>query len=73
MAQHNRMRWYNPKLGSFEWKQMPENDEEALALLEGYPRSENDAAIYREWRSLGASVVASLLRAGEAAYERNEE
>lgn len=72
MVHRNRMRWYNPKLGSFEWRDMPEYDMAAIALLEGHLHSEDDAAIYREWRALGASVTASLLRAGEAARKRDE-
>lgn len=69
MAKHNRMRWYDPKLGGFEWREMPEDDEGALALLEGHPGAE---MVYRQWRELGASVTASLIRAGEAAKERDE-
>ena len=30
-----RMRWYNFKLKDFEWRTVPESDEEALALLDG--------------------------------------
>ena len=41
----------------------------ALALLEGHPVTET---VYRQWRELGASVTASLIRAGEAAKERDE-
>lgn len=71
MSQHNRMRWYDPKLGDFEWREMPEDDGAALVLLAGYPGAEADAAVYREWRALGAGVAASLLRAGEAAKTRD--
>lgn len=71
MAQHNRMRWYDPKLGDFEWRELPEDDGAALVLLAGYPGADADAAVYREWRALGASVAASLLRAGEAASARD--
>jgi hypothetical protein len=31
------MRWYNPALGGFEWREVPESDEEALSALEGSP------------------------------------
>ena len=31
-----RMRWYNPKLKDFEWREVPKTDEEALSLLDGY-------------------------------------
>lgn len=67
MARHDRMRWYNPKLRRFEWREMPEDDAGALALLESPPPDEEAAAVYREWRALGASVTASLIRAGDAA------
>jgi hypothetical protein len=38
-------------------------------LLEGHPVTET---VYRQWRELGARVTASLIRAGEAAKERDE-
>lgn len=69
----NRLRWYHPRLRRFEWREMPDEDDAALTLLRGYPGAEEDAAVYREWRDLGASVVASLIRAGEAAKERDGE
>jgi hypothetical protein len=65
-----RMRWYNFKLKDFEWRTVPESDEEALALLDGYPDCEAYAQVYREWRELGASITAALIRAGEAAEKR---
>ena len=61
------MRWYNPKLGDFEWREVPHSDEEALSLLDGYPGCEPYAAVYREWRELGASIAVALMRAGEMA------
>ncbi len=67
MTERGRMRWYNPKLGGFEWRELPASDEEALSLLEGYPGAEGHAAIYGEWRDLGAGIAAALIRAGEAA------
>ena len=51
---------------------MPDEDDTALALLQGYPGAEEDAAVYREWRDLGALVAVSLIRAGEAAKERDK-
>lgn len=62
-----RLRWYNPAIGAFEWRDLPETDEEALALLEPGPGS--CVEVYRDWRGLGANVTASLIRAGEAARE----
>ncbi len=62
-----RLRWYNPSLGGFEWREMPETDEDALPLLDGPPGDQVCVEVYRKWRELGASVAVSLLRAGEAA------
>ena len=61
------MRWYNPKLEGFEWREVPESDEEALSLLEGSSFTPTCTRTYREWRELGAGIMASLIRAGEAA------
>lgn len=38
------MRWYNPWLESFEWREVPDTDEEALSLLDGYAGAEAHAA-----------------------------
>jgi hypothetical protein len=67
----NRLRWYHPRLRRFEWREMPDEDDAALALLRGYAGAESDVAVYRGWRGLGASVAASLIRAGEAGKERD--
>ena len=72
MMQQGPMRWYNPKLKDFEWREVPTSDEEALALLEGYPGSQAHKEVYREWRALGAGIMTALMRAGEAARERGE-
>ncbi|MBA4116743.1 MAG: hypothetical protein H0X71_10010 [Rubrobacter sp.] len=72
MAGQGRMRWYNPGLGGFEWRRIPESDQEALCLLDGCQSSELCVRVYREWRELGASIVASLIRAGEAAKEEQD-
>jgi hypothetical protein len=61
------MRWYNPALGAFEWREVPDSDEEALSALEGSPFTPSCTQTYREWRSLGAGIMAALIRAGEAA------
>src|SRR5918997_1759097 len=29
------MRWYNPTLEAFEWRDVPQSDEEALSVLDG--------------------------------------
>jgi hypothetical protein len=71
MAQKGRVRWYNPKLEGFEWMEVPESDDEALAVLEGSPHTAVCAEAYREWRALGASIAAAIIRAGEAARRAN--
>jgi hypothetical protein len=73
VAESERMRWYNPALGGFEWREVPSSDEDALSLLEGYPGSEAYAKVYTEWRVLGAAIRAALIRAGEAAKDQEEE
>jgi hypothetical protein len=69
LARGERIRWYNPRLGGFEWLETPETDEEALAALTGSPHTAACTETYREWRALGASIAAALIRAGEAARE----
>jgi hypothetical protein len=69
LAQGERIRWYNPKLEGFEWREAPDTDEEALAALAGSPHTPVCTETYREWRALGASIAAALIRAGEAARE----
>jgi hypothetical protein len=64
-----RIRWYNPVLGDFEWRVAPETDEEALALMEESTEPQVCIDAYREWTKLGATVVASLVRAGETARD----
>jgi hypothetical protein len=72
MADHSRIRWYNPRLNTFEWREVPQSDEEALSLLEGSPYSATCTQTYREWRQLGAAIGAALMRAGEAAKQQSE-
>lgn len=67
-----RLRWYNPAIMDFEWRDLPETDEEALALLERVPRR-SCVKVYRHWRMLGATVSESLIRAGEEARDRDTE
>jgi hypothetical protein len=69
VAPRKLMRWYNPRLGAFEWREVPKTDEEALSLLDGYAGAEAHAAVYGEWRRLGAGITAALIRVGEAAKE----
>ena len=71
MAEQKRIRWYNPKLENFEWREVPKSDEEALSLLEGSQHTPTCADVYRQWRDLGASIKVSVLRAGEAAKAKN--
>lgn len=61
-----KMRWYNPKLSTYEWRKVPPSDEDALELLSYFPGCEHYARIYGEWRDVGASIMAALIRAGES-------
>jgi hypothetical protein len=65
------MRWYNPKLKDFEWREVPESDEEALSVLGDSPYTPTCTKTYWEWRALGAGITAALIRAGEAAKEES--
>jgi hypothetical protein len=67
MEHQGRMRWYNPRLEDFEWREVPHSDEEALSLLEGSPYTPTCTDTYRRWRQLGASIMVSLIRAGMVA------
>jgi hypothetical protein len=67
MEHHSPIRWYNPKLEDFEWREVPPTDEQALEALGGFPHSAACTQTYREWRELGASIGVALMRAGEAA------
>jgi hypothetical protein len=73
MAQHSRIRWYNPKLEDFEWRRVPRSDEEVLKLLDGSPYSQTCKETSKEWRQLGAPITVALIRAGEAALRREED
>jgi hypothetical protein len=73
MTHHGQLRWYNPTLEDFEWRAVPTTDEQALEVLEGSPYSATCAQTYREWRQLGASIEAALMRAGEAAKEQSQD
>ena len=73
MTHHGQIRWYNPTLEDFEWRAVPRTDEQALELLDGSPYSATCTQTYREWRQLGASIGAALMRAGEAAKEQSED
>ena len=73
IAHHNHIRWYNPKLADFEWRKVPQTDEEALSMLDGSPYSPTCKDTYREWRNLGATITAALMRAGEAAKDERED
>ncbi len=67
------IRWYNPALEGFEWREVPESDAEALRALEGSVFTPTCARTYRQWRELGASIAAALIRGGEAAREQDAE
>jgi hypothetical protein len=67
-----QMRWYNPSLRDFEWRDVPGGDEEAQAILNESSRSRPYIEAYWSWRDLGATVTVSLIRAGEAAKEAED-
>jgi hypothetical protein len=69
MVEFQRMRWYNPKSESFEWREVPKSDEEALSLLSNSPYTQSCTDTYWYWRRLDASITAALLRAGEQAIK----
>ena len=69
MPEQAQVRWYNPALEDFEWREVPQSDEEALSLLEDSLYTPTCTDTYRQWRELGASITAALIRAGEAAKE----
>jgi hypothetical protein len=67
-----QVRWYNPALEDFEWREVPQSDKDALSLLEGSPHTPTCTDTYRQWRELGSSIMVALIRAGEAAKESDE-
>ena len=73
MEHHSPIRWYNPKLENFEWREVPQTDEQAFKMLDDSPYSATCTQTYREWRELGASIGAALMRAGEAAKAERDE
>ena len=73
MAQQKPIRWYNPKLGLYEWHEVPQTDEQALKLLEGSPYSPRCIETYQEWRNLGSTITMALIRAGETARDERED
>ena len=73
MGHHSLIRWYNPTLEDFEWREVPPTDEQALELLDGSAYSATCIQTFREWRQLGAAIEAALIRAGEAAKEQSED
>jgi hypothetical protein len=72
MGRHSQIRWYNPTLEDFEWRAVPRTDDQAFKVLDGSPYSATCTQTYREWRQLGASIGATLMRTGEAAKEQSE-
>ena len=63
MERHERMRWYNPASGEFEWREIPRSNEKVLRLLEAPSHAPACKDAYREWRALGAGVKTTLIRA----------
>ena len=69
MVELQRIRWYNPKDGSFEWREVPKSDGEAHSLLSSSPYPQSCTDTYWYWRKLDATITAALMRAGEQAIE----
>jgi hypothetical protein len=69
MVELQRIRWYKPKDRSFEWREVPKSDEEALSLLSSSPYPQSCTVTYWYWRRLDATITAALLRASEQAIE----
>ena len=72
MVELERVRWYDPEGGSFEWREVPKSDEDALWLLGDSPYARSCTDTYLYWRELGATITAALLRAGEQAILEEE-
>jgi hypothetical protein len=51
VLEQTRVRWYNPALEDFEWREVPQSDEEALSLLEGSSHTPRCTETYKEWRA----------------------
>jgi hypothetical protein len=73
MSHYSSIRWFNPELDGFEWRKVPQTDEEALQVLDSSPYAPRCTQTYQEWRNLGANIAAALIRAGEAAKEERED
>ena len=69
MVELQRIRWYNSKEGTFEWRVVPKSDKDALSLLRSSSYSQSCTDTYLYWRKLDATITAALLRAGEQAIE----
>ena len=69
MVELQRMRWYNPKDGTFEWREVPKSDEDAFSLLRISSCTQSCTDTYWYWRRSDASITAALMRAGEQAIE----
>lgn len=67
MVELKRMRWYDPKGGRFEWREVPKCDEDALSLLGDSPYARSCTDTYLYLRKLDATITAALLRASEQA------
>jgi hypothetical protein len=73
VSKRKQVRWYNPALEDFEWREVPDSDKDALSLLEDSSHAPTCIDIYRQWRELGASVTVALIRAGEVAKEEYDQ
>ena len=58
---------------TFEWREVPKSDEEALSLLSSTSYTQSCTDTYWYWRRLDASITAALIRAGERAIEERSQ
>ena len=56
MVELQRMRWYNPKDGTFEWREVPKSDEDALSLLSSSSYTQSCTDTYWYWRRVLAEI-----------------
>jgi hypothetical protein len=71
MEHQGRMRWYNPRLEDFEWREVPKNEQEALSLLDGSFVPQHVRLFIASGGSWGASITVALIRARQLGKKRS--
>ena len=72
MEHHSPIRWYNPTLKHFEWREVPPADEQALEMLDGSSHSQTCTRTSASGAGWNLHRT-SLMRAGEAAKDQSED